>query len=656
MTDGARTNPRRWLLGSRGVLSLWDRVVVAGYLVLVLLGISTSSLGIVGLQDDPTRPTPGLIVGSPDAIRSDEFLRGTPWSVGILESGHDNFGSPLSYHDTSLVASKLGGPFSTLLFPESRVEAEVGHWAPTQMFAAGWWLAPLMLLLLLPRWFRRFGVDPTISLPITLVVAASPASIWWTWLPVTVLAWALLPAVAAATAVEQVRTRGRPGWWTPVLVLVVAVGLARLALVYQPWAIPLGAVVLVPMTVVLVWERRARLWAVGVVGIGAALGGILLLEYLGEHAGALAALSGTVYPGSRRFSGALSDPALLLAGPHLWVLETSPAVVATNLSESATGYTVLGAAALLLLASIRWRVLPRPNLIGCFVSAAVLTLLASWCLVAWPAPSSRLFPLSLVSPDRMAQVVGLAATLTFGLFLAAWRRAGNVRATATSLGVAVAVFFLSAVGGSAYRSEHLPSYRAVYVIGISLVAAAVVALAVAVCRWWALVPMVVAAVAVTATVFPWQHGFAGLRDGNAAATVRAVANQESPGDVWVTDDLYTDALLMANAIPSLSGQQWVGPDDNAWRVLDPVGNQEDLWNRGGAYIHFAWARPGSGATIQLPGADFIVVTVDPCGAELDRLHVAIIVSSAELAGSCLTERRSFDYGGGPRYVYQRAAS
>lgn len=656
MTDVARPDLRRRLVGSRGALSIWDRVAVVGYLVLVLFGISNSSLGVGGLQDDPSRPTPGLIVGGPDAIRSDEFLRGTPWGVGILISGGDSFGSPLSYHDTSLVASKLGGPFSTLLFPESWLMAKIGHLAPAQFFAAGWWLAALMLLLLLPRWMARFEVEPAVSLPITLVVAASPVSIWWTWLPVGVLAWALLPAVAGAAAVDGIRRRGRPAWWTPLLILVVGIGLARLALVYQPWAIPLGAFVLVPTTVALVWPRPVRFWAVGVVAGGAVLGGFLLSGFLRENSGALSVLSGTVYPGARRFSGALSDQALLLAGPHLWILETSPSVVATNFSESATGYTALGAAALVLLPSIRWRTLPPPLLIGCVTASALLAVLGSWCLVAWPDPTRRLFPLSLVSPDRLAQVLGLAATVVFGLFLSAWRRADRVSPRATGAAVAVTVFFLSAIGGSAYRSEHLPAYRAVEVMGVSLVAALVVGAAVALRSWWALVPMAIAAAAVTAAVFPWQHGFAGLRDGKAATTVRALADQQPAGHVWVTDDIFTDAMLMANAVPSLSGQQWVGPEKSAWRVLDPAGDQEDLWNRGASYISFNWASPGSPATIQLPQADFLVVSADPCGAELDKLHVSVIVSKSQLTGSCLTRSGSFTYGGGPRYLYQRAGS
>jgi len=58
--------------------------------------------------------------------------------------------------------------------------------------------------------------------------------------------------------------------------------------------------------------------------------------------------------------------------------------------------------------------------------------------------------------------------------------------------------------------------------------------------------------------------------------------------------------------------------------------------------------------VTLQATDVIVVTVDPCGTALDRLGVDFLVSRTPLSGSCLDERRSFDFGGSHRYVYSRA--
>ncbi len=655
-TAAQRTGWSRWVRGTRGTLSVWDRVVVVGYLVLVLFGITTSSVGSAPLLDDPAARAPGLIVGSPDSIRSDEFVRSTPWISGLMEAGGTSFRTPLTYRDSALVATPLGGPFTTLLYPDTRSVITLGKWLPSQAFAAGWWLPLLLVSLLAPRWFRRFGVGPEISLPLTVITILSPACVWWSWSPVAILEWAFAAAVAAGYAIDEVRKRGVPTWRGWLLTLVSGICLARLALTYQPWSIPLGAAILVPTAVALV-QGKARLWPrLGLLVLAMVAAGVSLFSYIREHASTLKVLSNTAYPGERRFAGDLVDPSVLLAGPHLWVSQTTPPLVNTNLSEAATGYTVLGVVALLLVPAIRWRRLNRRVAAPVVASGVTLAALASWCLMSWPLPASHLFPMSLVSPGRLAQVIGLAATLTFGMFLAAWRSTGSRQRFGSAVVVAVTVFFLTAVGGSTFRAAHLPVYRAVYVIGVSLLAAAVLGAAIVTARRsWFLVPVAAMAACVVATVSPWQVGFAGLRHGHAAQSVDALASDpvEDGQNRWVSDDIFTDALLMANAIPSVSGQQWAGPNRDAWEVLDPDDSEELTWNRGATYINFAYGRSGSVPTLELRSTDVIVVTVDPCGPALDRLDVGFVVSRAPLSASCLEQRESFDFGGSRRYVYSR---
>jgi hypothetical protein len=646
----------RMLRGRRGIESVWDRIVLVGYLVLVLVGVTTSSVAVPPLLDDPSAHAPGLIVGRPEAIRSDEFLRSTPWTIGILESGDDDFGSPLTYHDSSFVSTRIGGAFTTALYPDTRVAVLIGRWLPTQAFAATWWLQVLLFLMLLPRWFRRLGVGPHVSLPITVMMLFSPVSVWWTWSPIGILTWALFTSVAAAVTVDELRSRGRPTWRGWLCAVAAGLALARLGLSYQPWAIPLGAAVLLPTLAALMVPPGRRWRVAGAVLAVCVLGGIALAGFLHEHDGALSVIAQTAYPGARRFSGALSETGMLLAAPHLWVLQRNPPLVATNLSEASSGFTVLAAAALVVLPAIRWSRLDATARAATMVGAATFAVLASWCTFAWPTPVSRIFPVNVVSPDRLAQVLGLPATLAAGLVLSAWLRSGAQSRRGTAVAAGTAVFFLSAVGGSAFRSAHLPSYRAVDVMAVSLVAGLAVAGAVlAGDRWWSLWPLAVLALCLTAAVSPWQQGFADLRDGEGSVSIREAADQPSDvGARWVSDDIYSDALLMANALPSLSGQQWVGPERRAWRVIDPDESDEQLWNRGAAYVTFAWGPAGSKPAVTLPGTDYIVVTVDPCGDALDRLDVGHLISGRQLTGSCLHEEDSYELGGGTRYIYSRS--
>jgi hypothetical protein len=221
---------------------------------------------------------------------------------------------------------------------------------------------------------------------------------------------------------------------------------------------------------------------------------------------------------------------------------------------------------------------------------------------------------------------------------------------------ALIAFFVTAVSGSAFRDEFLPSYRTVWIALVSLLTSLAIGVSIgAAGRRWALIPLTVLAVPVVALVNPIQLGFADLTSGKAAAEVELSSKTLQPGMRWATDDLYADALLMANAAPALSGQQWVGPEVKSWRILDPESVYRDQWNRGAAYVVFAWAGPGTATRVDLPSPDLIRVTADPCNPAVRRLHVGLLLSTHPLEGQCLVQSARFSFGGQPRWMYRVTA-
>ena len=212
--------------------------------------------------------------------------------------------------------------------------------------------------------------------------------------------------------------------------------------------------------------------------------------------------------------------------------------------------------------------------------------------------------MSLVSAGRLAQVIGLAATLTFGLFFAAWRTTGSKQRIGTAALVGVMTFFLTAVGGSTFRSAHLPSYRAVYVMGVSLVAAlALVGVVLLSRKWWSLVPLALLAAGVTG---PSRHGRSASRtcatDRRLTGSTRWSPTLRPSADRSAGRPTTSSRMpcSMANAVPAVSGQQWAGPDRAAWEILDPDDSEEQTWNRGATYINFAWGRAGFAAHDRAP--------------------------------------------------------
>ncbi len=349
-------------------------------------------------------------------------------------------------------------------------------------------------------------------------------------------------------------------------------------------------------------------------------------------------IAGTVYPGSRRSLGEFVGLGLLFGAPHTWILQVGPTIArGTNESELTSGYLVLALPSLVLAFAIRWRSLPvRAPAIA---ASAVLLGSLTWVVVDWPASIGlRLTPLTLVPPDRLAQVLGLVATIVFALVLSAWAdapRRNRRMVVAVTFGLAA---LATALGGRTLREEGLPTLSWAAIV----VAAIVVGLAVAVAVWWPDRPLAPAALPIVALLVvvaanPLQRGLGDLRGSRAAAAVAETGRSLGEGERWASDDSTFDALLMAAGQPSLTGQQWIGPREQAWALLDPRGRSRASWNRGASYIRFEWT-PGKPTRIDILAQDSIRVRIDPCAPALKRLGLALVVSTRRWTGPAWCRR------------------
>ncbi len=428
---------------------------------------------------------------------------------------------------------------------------------------------------------------------------------------------------------------------------VAALGVARAAVGYAPWTIPLTATVLVPTLAWLLTSERRRLALAslgGTVLAGGALAGVLVAQ-----SGALEVIEQTVYPGSRRSLGEFVGLDLLFGAPHLWILQAPPLIVGTNASELATGYLVLAIPAVAMAVGVRWSDVGRVRAPAA-AAGAVAALMATWLVVDWPGFFSWLFPMMLVPPERMAQVVGLSATIAFAFVLTAWCAAPRLRRMPVAAVSAVLAGVATILGGLELR-DPLPELPAWVVVIVGVL----VALAILAVVWHPASPRALAVLPVLALVVvfaanPLQRGLGDLRGSTAAETVGAASDRLGDGEYLAADSLEVDALLMSNGVPALSGQQWLGPDEEAWRVLDPSGRSRSAWNRGASYVVFDWA-PGETTTIRALAEDIVQVRTDPCGDGVRALGLRVAASSRPLDAACLEEVGRFHWGATEQRLY-----
>lgn len=285
--------------------------------------------------------------------------------------------------------------------------------------------------------------------------------------------------------------------------------------------------------------------------------------------------------------------------------------------------------------------------------------IASWSFISYPDIPFN--PLTVVSPERGLAMVTAMAPLVFGLLYANrlsesikdgnkdFHLAGKSDMWAR---IALAVFVTFITFGSAVIMEGVVlnfSTRIAFMVAVlcGVITFMIISPNSAVKGVWA---FTVFAIFVSGPVNPVSHGTAPLTDSSLA---RVLNTLETTG-AWASDGIHLDAVLMANGKPSISGQQLTGPDEEQWRLLDPQGSYEQVWNAGASFVVVAWDSAIKDPEITRPFPDTILIRTSPCSPALKKLDLEVVLSRTEESAPCLAEFADgpVDYLGAPVYLYE----
>ena len=253
-----------WLAGIRRVVSGWSAetrwlaTCSLGYALLVLGSITNSSLSAL---DDPSDGAQGLLLGRPQPIRSDEWIRFTPISIGSLGDPSANLESALATPSWDPGSLALGA-VHLILHPEALVSNAIQTVSLTMAFAFQWWFTIFLFFAFLPLWLRRMGAPFAAGIATATLIYFSPPNQWWSLHPVQLLGWTSLAAFAALKAVDvwhDKRSTPLTGLlMTGLLTLVSAIAIGRLGTSYLVWVIPLAPMILLPTLAWFGFDRARR--------------------------------------------------------------------------------------------------------------------------------------------------------------------------------------------------------------------------------------------------------------------------------------------------------------------------------------------------------------------------------------------------------------
>lgn len=619
---------------------------LALYVLFVLAGITTSSLGVSYLREDPDHPL-GHQVGESRTIRSDEWSTETPIWLGEMTGAAGTDANPLAA-EPNYFAQLPSGPFSAVTFFEGTA-LRLGPVLPdTMLFAAKWWLPALLLWMFTPDWFRLVTGRRRWGYLAAALIFFAPATQWWSMRPVNTLGF-MFAACALTIRAHGAFGDGRR-WAVAGYAAAAAICYARFPSYYQPLAILVGLPLLVA-TVAFLFGSAARwrttLLALLAVGVPA---GLLTAATAWESLPSLQSGLDTVYPGDRVATGEANPLARVFAatvsGWAASVDEAGGAII--NPTELASSFTLLVPVLVILLVAQRW-LGERAHRWAFVAMAAAAAFWLSWCTIDWGPIGERLPLVNRVPSYRGNNAAGFPATIAFCLFLAQWRPGPTLRA---AVGSGATAGFVTAYAGSSLRGDWLPglSLRLVWT------AAAITAVVVFWLVWrpesrLAYAAVVVAVVSLTWSVNPLVVGLGDLRESGTAQRMLQEGEQaRDEGTLWASDDEFFDSLLTSSGVPSLSGRQQIGPVAEQWRRLDEDGSHEDLWNRGGLHIEFAWV-PEAGIEWQQPYVDVVILKTSPCTLRQRVPELRHVVSTAPLPDACLVPQDPVTWRGSERYVY-----
>ena len=639
-----RLSPRnRHLLAA----NTFPALLIIAALIFSVLQISGTSIGIL----NPPGHDSNLIAGSPRAIRSDEWSVSTPLTIAsarqhFSERLYDGAGS----HNTSVVLDVPNNSWTTIFKPY--------NWPffvlpLANAYALKWWL--LFLFLVLPTYWLALLLTHKVSAAIlvSLGLSLSPFFAWW-YEAGALDSVGFMVAIMLLVILVLRNVHRRISYVYAALLAYFLV--AFTILLYPPFQIPLAytaAAFLLPFGVrdLLLASDKRRARRLGLLAGSVVVAAIILVVYVHSELPTITKIVDTVYPGNRLSTGTNAN-LLQLFSPWVGIfIAHHPMAIASNSNASEISSFFLLAPALFFFAppALKAR---KSRTYGAseFLLALTTIVLLAWMYVGFPGPIAAISLLDRVTATRAIVGVGLASWLLILLYIADHEFAQPVAAEGTSsaarvtwprIALGIGAFGLVIGFGARQLQMTYPGLDvSMYLVGIFVVLVAIGLILLAKARYLAASVFLLPVLALQAvTVNPLYRGLSPLVNPTLQANVDkveklvpATKSHTPPGWLVVGPPISFLSMIGTGAYVFNATSQY--PDVSAWKVIDPSGRYESIWNR---YAHIVY-QPAANTTLKLsdPYVDTVIVSGSPCSPAFAKLNIRFVLAQTPLPYSCLT--------------------
>jgi len=648
--------------------SVWffPAVLLLILLILTSLRISGTSIGMYHEILYGTTPAaqkdPDLLAGSPEPIRSDEWLYVTQMTIAQQKANYPLFNKNISSgRNMSVVGYAPYKDWSSLFRPEN---LSFFVMPLAFAFAFKWWL--ILFLTMVSAYFVALRFFPGKRLFASLfgiAVGCTPFMFWWyqtsTFAPIFYGFFIVLLGLRIING-EGVPFLKRFGarWSYLALGAAVAYVLVCFGLIlYPPFQVPIAITVAAVLAAAILQHRadHKTSWRVlgkrlGVLIGGAALAGILMLLFIHTRSAVVSAVEDTAYPGTRIVASGhtpLSDALGSFLMPQL-EHQARAAHYFTNQSEASNfllflpfllvpGFALIG---------YEWRARHRCNWTLLATQLAGLLFLAIMYVPGLDLLDKLTF-LDKVPHQRLLIGLGFAGVLQL---LCLIETVGRLKLSGKKFrsmaGVYAFACFCVLLGVGEFVRKHYPfflhswAFIGLLAFGFSLI----IFLAMTARRVAFAIVFLAFSLASVYRIHPLYVGL-GLAENNQITS--AIDHVSPPGSTWaVLDDIFFENFPAMAGRDSLSGIQ-LYPDMSFWKQFDSNPKDSYIYNR---YAHVLFTSSAAVQNLQLLQSDTFEVKF-ACTPTIEQ-HVQYVMTITPLNDACVHQVDVVKYPAATFYFYR----
>jgi hypothetical protein len=605
--------------------------------ILTAFSINQSSVGIYGDVHNGSG-----IFGADRPIRSDEWLVRLPW---LLNQDAHNFPTEMDTtgkHDVGIAYDLPSKSADVLVRPHVLPYLLLDF---ERALAAEWWILVIGCAIAMYTFLLTLGIRPGLSLPLSIVVAASPGLHWWNVTSTfSIILYGCFAGAAYITSLRQTNPRFRilfaliSGWLFACAIFVL----------YPPLQIPvLGVVGLLLINEVITNLRLSFKRQTVTTFVAAILPFLLIVGlFLFRHRSGLSAMSNTIYPGARRSTGGGVNISSLFGTPFDTKASSIVAGSVNNTNQSENSSTFLFALPILFFIPFSIsRDTDSKYLRQFWISVGCFTAFLMWMLLPIPQIVGKITLFDLIPPDRIKPPIVFVSTVLAALFFEHFLKDVPRRRRV----VGVLTFFIVTVwAGSHYLVNEVQiSKESIWFYSL---------------LW--LIPVMIAfffAPRIGIWLVATLSLFTSLNINPIHNSVKAVTNSVITTSIkeldpgldyeWMSfsGSAQIRGLMVASGAKVISSVSPY-PDKDFWQAFDTNSEFEAVWNRYGHVVMSLTTGPTKISTTQ---DDVISIATNPCDPLSPIDDGSFFIESSPTSIACAKVEKTFSYQGADWFILRK---